>query len=176
MIPPVITTARLRLRLPSLEDAPAILTEYASDPEVTRFVRWRPHRSVAETDAFLVRTIAAIEAGTEAQWVVERHGVDRLIGMIGFRLTGHAAELGYVLARDCWGQGYATEAGRAVVDWALTQAHLHRVWAVCDVDHRAAARVLEKLGMEREGRLRRWSVLPNVSAAPRDCWCYARVK
>jgi ribosomal-protein-alanine N-acetyltransferase len=50
------------------------------------------------------------------------------------------------------------------------------VWAVCDVDNLASARVLEKAGMGREGRLRRWVLHPNVSAAPRDCWCYAHVK
>ena len=69
-----------------------------------------------------------------------------------------------------------TEVVRAVADWALAQPEVHRVWAVCDVDNLASARVLEKAGMECEGRLRRWFLHPNVSAAPRDCWCYARVK
>lgn len=69
-----------------------------------------------------------------------------------------------------------TEAVRAVVDWAIGQPEMHRVWAVCDVDNKASARVLEKAGMEREGILRRWSIHPNISEFPRDCICYAKVK
>jgi ribosomal-protein-alanine N-acetyltransferase len=85
-------------------------------------------------------------------------------------------ELGYVLARRWWGQGFATEAAEAVVAWALAQEEVHRVWAVCDVDNVASARVLEKIGMHREGRLASWAVMPNLGGVPRDCWCYARVK
>ena len=176
MIPTLLKTSRLRLRLPSLDDAVEICGRYATDPEVTRYMVWRPHSRLADTHAFLHRTIAAIEAGTEAQWVIERQGLELPIGMIGFRLAGHAAELGYVLERPCWGRGYVTEAAKALVDWALGEPTIYRVWAVCDVEHRASARVLEKMGMEREGLLRRSTVLPNLSAEPRDCWCYARVK
>jgi RimJ/RimL family protein N-acetyltransferase len=50
------------------------------------------------------------------------------------------------------------------------------VWAVTDVDNHASARVLEKIGMQREGLLRRWLVHPSLSPEPRDCWCFARVR
>jgi RimJ/RimL family protein N-acetyltransferase len=84
--------------------------------------------------------------------------------------------LGYVLGRKFWGQGYMTEAVRAVVDYALAEPEVFRVWAVCDVENAASARVLEKAGMRREGILRRWSMHPNISDEPRDSLCYARVK
>ena len=100
----------------------------------------------------------------------------RLAGAIDIRPDGHRVELGYILGRAYWSQGFMTEVVGAGGDWALAQPEVHRIWAVCDVDNRASARVLEKVGMEREGRLRRWSAHPNVSLAPRDCWCYARVK
>ena len=112
MVPVVIATARLRLRPPSLDDAEEIFASYASDPIVTRYVRWRPHTSARETHTYRIRTLAAMEARTEVQWVIERLGVELPIGMIGFRFAGHAAELGYVIARDCWRQGFATEAAR----------------------------------------------------------------
>lgn len=176
MIPALVKTARLRLRPPSLDDAPDIFARYATDRQVTRYLTWRRHSWLPDTHDFLLRTIAAMEAGTEVQWVIERQDLEGPLGMIGFRFTGHGAELGYVLERASWGLGYATEAAQALADWALDEPHLSRVWAVCDVEHRASARVLEKVGMEREGLLRRWVVLPNRSAEPRDCWCYARVK
>jgi RimJ/RimL family protein N-acetyltransferase len=62
------------------------------------------------------------------------------------------------------------------VDWALTQPTIYRVWATCDVDNLASARLLEKIGMQREGLLRRWIIPPNISEVPRDCWCYAKTK
>ena len=69
-----------------------------------------------------------------------------------------------------------TEAVRAVVEWALSQPGIYRVWAVCDVDNAASAKVLEKVGMRCEGILRRWVIHPNIDAAPRDCYCYAIIK
>lgn len=83
---------------------------------------------------------------------------------------------GYVLARDWWGRGLMTEAARAVVEWGLADPAIFRVWAVTDIDNLGSARVLEKIGMEREGLLRRWLVHPNVSPEPRDCWCFGRVR
>jgi RimJ/RimL family protein N-acetyltransferase len=58
--------------------------------------------------------------------------------------------------------------------WARTLPELNRVWAVCDVDNPASARVLEKIGMTREARLRAWAFLPAFGRA-RDVWCYASI-
>jgi ribosomal-protein-alanine N-acetyltransferase len=175
MTPPLLDTPRLRLRIPSLEDADGIAA-YAGDPEVTRYMSWPRHRSIRDADAFLRHALTAVERGEELHWVVTPRPSEQVLGMVGFRLQGHRAELGYVLARPYWGQGFATEAARAVVEWAIARPQIYRVWAVCDLDNHASVRVLEKIGMAREGRLRRWAISPNLSAEPRDCWCYARVK
>ena len=87
-----------------------------------------------------------------------------------------AVDLGYALSRRCWGQGLMSEALASVVQWALAQPEIFRVWATCDLDNAASARVLERVGMEREGVLRRWLVHPNLSDAPRDALCYSIVK
>ena len=84
--------------------------------------------------------------------------------------------IGYVLAKPYWGNGYMTEAVRALVRWCLLQPHLHRIWSFVDVENRASYRVLEKAGMEREGVLRRWVVHPTVSDRPRDCYTYAIIR
>jgi RimJ/RimL family protein N-acetyltransferase len=100
----------------------------------------------------------------------------QLIGMIELRMHGTHADLGYGIARAYWGQGYATEAAQAVVDWSFSQPEIYRVWTVCDVDNLASVRVLEKVGMQREGILRRWLVRPTLGPEPRDCYCYSKVK
>jgi len=99
-----------------------------------------------------------------------------VVGVGIARVSDKMWELGYVLTRLHWGKGYMTEALRGLVDWALKQQHIYRIWAVCDVDNIASARVMEKAGMQREGILRRWSVHPNLSPEPRDSYCYAIVK
>lgn len=174
--PDIIETERLVLRPPTHADAPAIYENYARDPEVTRYVTWQPHKSIADTEEFLRGHLARRQAGTQFTWAITRRTDAQLIGMIEPFVSTYRVGLGYVLARAHWGQGYMTEAVLAVMDWAFAQPHVFRVWAVCDVANRASARVMEKVGMEREGVLRRWSLHPNVSAEPRDCYCYAKVR
>jgi len=81
---------------------------------------------------------------------------------------------GYAIAPDHWGGGYATEATRAIVDLAAGLDGVYRVWAFCDVDNRASARVLEKAGLIREGVLQRWVVHPSVSDQPRGAVVFVR--
>ena len=174
--PSTIETERLVLRQPTVRDAPAIFDSYARDPEVVRYLTWRPHGSTADTHAFIDAIRSRWEAHSELTWALTVRGDDRLIGMIGLRPRGFKSDIGYVLARPHWGRGLMTEAGGTIVDLAFTDPAVHRVWAVCDADNRASARVLEKIGMTCEGVLRRWIVHPNVSDQPRDALCYARIR
>ncbi len=173
--PEILETERLRLRPARVADAEAIFAAYAQDPEATRYLTWAPHRSVEETRQFLVFCEEEWEKDSSYPWVILDKESGELLGMIHLSIRGHRADLGYVLARPHWGKGIMTEAGRAVVDWALAQDSIYRVWAVCDVENLASARVMEKLGMQREGVLRRWIRRPNCDT-PRDCYCYAIVK
>lgn len=172
----MIETARLRLRLPTLGDAQSIFTEYAQDPEVTRYLSWKPHRRFETVEAFLREGLSAHDKGGRWLWAITVKNSDRAVGMIDAQLHGHRFNSGYVLAKRCWGNGYMPEALRPLVDWALHQDHIYRVWAFCDVDNRPSARVLEKVGMQKEGTLRRWMVHPNISNIPRDCFSYSCVK
>lgn len=168
-------TARLRMRRPTLADAPDIF-EYASDPEVTRLLAFTTHRVVGTVEEFLRTLLPAMERGERYGWAITRAGSDRLIGMLEIRIGATKAEMGYVLAKRFWGQGYMAEAARPVVEWALAQERIHRVEAFCDAENHGSARVLEKVGMTREGTLRKWFVHPNVSGAPRDCFLYSIVR
>ena len=171
-VPETLDTDRLVLRRPSAADAPAIY-EYARDPDVTRYLTFPTHRSLADATAFLTTCAARWDSGQEYCWLITVRDDVRAVGVIAARMSGHRADIGYALARHAWRHGYATEAGRAVVGWLATRTDIHRVWAVCDVDNAASAHVLEKLGMAREGILHRWIVHPNVSPIPRDCYVYA---
>ena len=166
--PERLNTRRLILRRPTLPDAEPIFEEYAQDPEVTRYLAWQPHRSLSDTRAFLEGVSARWDSGERYAWALTFQESDRPIGMLGCTIREHEAGLGYPLARKYWGQGLMAEAVSAAVQWLLEQPSIFRCWAVCDTTHTASARVLEKVGMQREGILRRLVVHPNLSPEPRD--------
>jgi RimJ/RimL family protein N-acetyltransferase len=173
--PEVIDLERLRLRRPTLTDAPAIF-EYASDPEVARYADWPISESLESVTERLRSREAEWNAGVEFHWVVTVRPDDWAIGAIACTISGHSAEFGYVFARRFWGNGYATEAARGIVERLFSVPAVWRVSATCDIDNRASARVLEKAGLTREGTLRRAMVRPNLPGAPRDALLYAKVR
>ena len=176
--PEEFATNRLSLRPPVLEDAAAIFETYAQDLDVVKYLSWRPHQNIDETRGYLGQSISAWEQGTDFLWMITRRDQGRLIGAVVIRIDGHRASLGYVLSKAEWGNGYMAEAVQKIVEWALNQEEIFRVWAVCDIENTASARVMEKVGMKREGILGRWIKHPNLNLSdePRDCCCYARVK
>jgi [ribosomal protein S5]-alanine N-acetyltransferase len=174
--PEIIETDRLRLRRAVEDDAEAIFAQYAQDPETTKYLAWKPTGKIEDTRAHLRASALLWEGGKGFQWVILRKKDSQLLGAVGLRVDGHKAELGYVLAKKFWGHGYMTEAVRAVVDRAIQEKDVYRVWAVCDLENTASGRVMEKAGLQREGILRRWSVHPTINDEPRDCYCYALTK
>jgi O-acetyl-ADP-ribose deacetylase (regulator of RNase III) len=171
-----LETSRLRLRPPSTDDARFIFDDYARDPEVTRYLTWSPHRDIEETRSFLAGCERSWAEGGAFPWVIESKEDERPLGMIELRLSGPRAEVGYVLARAHWGRGYMVEAVRALAEWSMAQAAVHRFGALCDVNNLASRRVLEKAGLTLEGTLRRWGYHPGAGNAPRDVLSFSIVR
>jgi RimJ/RimL family protein N-acetyltransferase len=174
--PESLETQRLILRKISMEDADSIFASYAADPAVTRFLSWPTHRTIEDTVDFLTYAVAAWEEGSEFVWTIQPKGFEALVGTISFGRRDHRAHLGYVIARSEWGKGYMTEAARALVEWVFQEPEIQRVEAICDGDNQASRRVLEKAGLELEGTLRKWMVLPNLSNTPRDVLMFSKVR
>ncbi|MBV9863046.1 MAG: GNAT family N-acetyltransferase [Alphaproteobacteria bacterium] len=174
MFPEKFQTRRLYLRLIGIADALPIFEGYAQDPEVSRYLTWRPHASIKETRAYVA---ASMTAATHRTYVLVSRAEHSVIGAFDLRQAGPTRlEYGYVLARGLWGQGLMTEVLAEVVEWALRQPAIWRIGSVCDVENLASARVMEKAGLHREGVLRRWGMHPNLAEAPRDCFSYAKVR
>ncbi|MBO0661091.1 GNAT family N-acetyltransferase [Jiella sp. MQZ9-1] len=170
----VFTTARLKLRPLIQQDTRAIFEGYARAPQIMRYMTWRPHNAIGETEAFVARSIAAEAARTYA--IVE-HDAPDLCGVFTLRRPeAHRLGFGYVLAKPFWGRGYISEVLTTVADWALHQDGIWRIADICDVDNHASARVMEKAGFLRDGVLRRYRVRPNLSTEPRDSYLYARTR
>lgn len=172
--PTELHTARLRLRRPTLADADAVFA-WASDPDVVAYVGWPRHHDRSDTVAFLRAAMREFDEDGMITYLAERRDDGQVIGSTGF-VRDHGLQIGYVLARPWWRQGYGTELARAMIDLAHTRPEIYRVWAITDVENVASAGVLEKAGMSREGVLRRFGVHPNLGSTPRDCVVYAKVR
>lgn len=174
--PETFQTERLHLRKPRMDDAPVIFERYAQDPEVTRYLVWKPHKTIQETEQFLLACGQLWRTGKDFAYAMTLKHNDNPIGMFGLHPMNLKIEVGYALARPYWGTGFMTETLRAVIAWAFAQPDIYRVQAICDVDNFASARVMEKSGMTREGLLRRYTLHPNLSDEPRDALMYAVIK
>jgi [ribosomal protein S5]-alanine N-acetyltransferase len=174
--PTRIETSRLVLSPPADSDAEAIFERYASDPDVTRFLGWPRHESVAETQAFVTFSAREWRRWPAGPYLIWSRSDGRLLGGtgLGFEAADHAAT-GYVLASDSWGKGYATEALTAIVDVAR-HTGVRRLYALCHPEHRASWHVLEKCGFVRDHSWTRQTEFPNLQPGTmQDVVCYVRL-
>jgi RimJ/RimL family protein N-acetyltransferase len=137
---------------------------------------WTPHKNIEETYDILQTMLKLWEEGSAYSFAIVLKDLNSVIGMIAMHPDGFKVEIGYVLARPHWGKGLVAEAARAVTNWLLQQPDVYRVFATCDVENPASARVMEKVGMVREGILRRDAIRQNINSEPRDSLIYAIVK
>ncbi len=159
--PPVLETARLRLRPfePSdLEDLYAL----ESDVEVMRYGSHVPWTQRAQAEAKLARILGPDRPATACDWVIVERDADRMIGdCVLFSIDREHArcELGYSLLPAHQGRGLAREAVRGALRWAFDSLGMMRIEADADPRNLRSCRLLEHLGFRREGLLRqRWRV------------------
>lgn len=126
---------------------------YQADERYLRFNEWT-HRTPEDVRAFVRRFIDQQDERPRVNMQLAVTLAGELIGNCGIRVKGAVADIGYELAPDVWGNGYATEAARAIVRYGFAECGLHRISARCIADNTASGRVLEKLGMRCEARLR----------------------
>jgi ribosomal-protein-alanine N-acetyltransferase len=158
----LLTTPRLVLRECAADDL-AAFHEIDADPEVVRYVSYGPwtlEESRRDLDFHIAQQTILPRSSYYLAVVLQAE--DRLIGWCSLDITSqkhHEAELGYALHRRSWGRGYSTEAAQAILTFGFTSLDLHRVFATCSPENAASERVLQKLGMQLEGRLRgnKWS-------------------
>jgi ribosomal-protein-alanine N-acetyltransferase len=147
-----LETKRLILRKVTAADAGGLF-ETMSDPRVAQFTDFVAHTDISQTQ----KQIQAIEAWYASSnflyWVVLKE--TQLIGYVGapyIDTQNNSVEFGYGFAHSAWGNGYASEAASAVIQYLLTECGFHRVSATVAAPNIASRRVLEKCGMRQEGK------------------------
>jgi [ribosomal protein S5]-alanine N-acetyltransferase len=172
---PRLQTARLRLRPFAGEDADALFALH-SNAHVLRYWDSPPWTDRSRAERFLTVCREMAEEGSGARVVMERVSDGAFVGWCGLSRWNpdfRSASLGYCLTEAAWGQGYATEAAAALLEWAFDTLDLNRVQAEADTRNRASGRVLEKLGFVLEGTLREDCV---VNGDVSDSWVYGLLR
>jgi RimJ/RimL family protein N-acetyltransferase len=153
---PILQTDRLILRKFKLGDAPDIQS-LAGDRAIADKTLSIPHPYKSGMAEKWIKTHQAqFDAGEQAIFAITLRSDQKLIGAIGLVVNQQfeRAELGYWIGRPFWGQGYCTEAGRAVMLYGFKTLHIHRIHASHFRRNPASGKVMQKLGMIKEGVLR----------------------
>lgn len=150
---PILKTSRLLLRRLRPSDY-LDMFEYASLPEVTKYLLWSPHPSAEYTHRYLRSVQDFYKHGTFFDWALIMRESGKMIGTCGYTTLDPEhlrAEVGYVLNPLYWGQGIATEAVTAVISYAFEELGVNRVEAHFMEGNTSSRRVMEKCGMTFEG-------------------------
>lgn len=149
---PVLETARLTLRPFRQDDAQNVLATWESDREVAKYMFWTSHNDIEKTKKWLDLEISKIDKQDWYRFAVEEKSSHKLIGtaLIYYEEEVEAWEIGYNFGKRYWGQGYATEAVRCILDFAQTKLGVVEVAGRYAKDNPASGRVMEKLGFQYE--------------------------
>ncbi len=172
---PSLRTARLRLRAFEDSDANALFALHSS-AYVLRYWDAPPWSERVRATRFIAACRQMAQEGTGVRLAVDRVCDEAFIGwcsLTSWNPDYRSTLLGYCYTDAAWGNGYATEAARALLRWAFDTLDLNRVQAATDTRNVASARVLEKLGFVREGTLREDCV---VNGEVSDSWVYGLIR
>lgn len=150
----IIETERLILREYRADDLESV-HRYASNPRVTTYTLWGPNspeETKAHIDAMLEMQQQEPRTGYEFAATLKESG--EMIGGVGIHKNGYNGEVGYCFHPDYWGKGYASESAAAMLELGFRQLGLHRIYATCRPGNKGSERVMQKLGMQKEGHLR----------------------
>jgi len=152
-----LETERLILRKFTKEDAEAVFRNWASDDEVTKYLTWPTHRSVEASAWYMDFCLESYKKDDSYQWGIELKETGELFGNISVVRMNEdvdSVELGYVIGRRFWGNGYTTEAVKAVIRFLFEEVGANRIAARHDPNNPNSGRVMQKAGMQYEGTLR----------------------
>ena len=156
-----IETKRLILRKLTLSDAEDIFSNYASHDKVSEFLSWQTHKSIEDTKLYLLNSVLPdYEKENTYRWAIVLKDTNNVIGCIDVvrkDLERKRAEIGYVLSDYYWGNGIMSEAGKEVIKYLFEEGFV-RVQAIHDVNNPKSGRVMQKIGMEYEGTLKKYEI------------------
>ncbi|MCM1333639.1 MAG: GNAT family N-acetyltransferase [Bacteroides sp.] len=154
----IIETDRLILRRFEVSDAALMYRNWASDPEGTKFLTWKPHKDEEETRALLSEWVADYERSDCYNWIIvlkgERAEPVGSISVVRIEETTRCMTIGYCIGKAWWRREITSEALDAVIDHLFKNTDVLRIESYHDSDNPNSGGVMKKCGMKYEGTLR----------------------
>jgi len=147
-----IETERLQMRPLSMADDQDMF-EMSIDPEVHKYIGNKPYQTIEQSRGTIAAIMQQYADFGIGRWAIVEKATNKFVGWTGLKLmkervNGHIDhyDFGYRLARKFWGKGYATESGRASLQYGADVMKLKEIYAMTDINNGGSRRVLEKLG------------------------------
>ena len=156
-----IETERLLLRKFKSDDAGQVFNNWAKDPDNVKYLTWKAHEKIGDTLDIINKWIDGYKNKDFYRWCITLKETGEVIGgidvvdIIEFRST---CEIGYVLSKKYWNNGFMTEALRAVINYLFGSVGFNRIQLLHLVDNPASGKVMIKCGMKCEGILRQYGI------------------
>ena len=171
-------TEHLRLRALTVTDLDLIFETYAGDLVATKYMAWQRYTNPEDGRPFLEMVDASFSGkpigAVQFSWLITLKSTGESIGACGIGNDSESsAEGGYILNPRFWGNGYAAEAFKAVIDWAQSQPGVERISATHHPDNPASGAVMQKVGLLFERVARKENGYPNQGQAVVDEVVYA---
>ena len=150
----IIETDRLLLRRFAMKDASSVFHNWASDIEISRYMRWAPHGNMEETKKVIHGWIDSYYKKSFYQWAITLKGIEEPIGAIGLFIVNEndlCGDVGYCISKEYWGQGITTDALKAIISFAFDRIGFNRIETYHSIHNPASGRVMQKAGMTFEG-------------------------
>ncbi len=152
-----IETERLILRPFTVSDAPCVYSNFAGDPEVTKYLRWQHHKSLSESEEAVTEWADRYTEPSYYNWAIVLKETGECIGSVGSAWQNEQIDMihtYYVIGKKWWGGGIVTEAYRAVVKFFFEEVGAGRIEAYHEPLNPASGKVMKKCGLRYEGTLR----------------------
>lgn len=149
-----IETERLILRQFKDEDAEPMYRNWASNPEVTKYLTWTTHSRIEISKEVVSSWIEKYSDKKFYQWCIELKSIGEVIGSISvvdYKEYIYTVEIGYCIGKEFWNKGYTTEAFRALIDFFFNEVEVKRVEARHDPNNISSGKVMLKCGLRYEG-------------------------
>lgn len=156
-----LETDRLVLRRFKLNDASDMYTNWASNPNVTKFLIWEPYKNIEDVKEYIQSVIDEYEKPETYYWVIVDKKLGRAIGtisVVGIDEITSCLKIGYCLGEEFWHKGIMTEAFKRVIKFLFEEVDCNRIESTHDVANPNSGKVMEKCGLKYEGTLRQAAV------------------
>ena len=152
-----LETKRLILRKPTFADASDMFNNFESSEKVTKYMSWKPHKTIEETNELLKIWVEESKDLTKYSWLIELKEINQVIGSISSVNTNETLEsvmIGYCIGEKWWGKGIVAEALKEIIKFFFEEVGVNKICATHDPRNPNSGKVMKKCNMRYEGRLR----------------------